>query len=322
MGAILLPLVTIAIPTYNRADSYLPQALQCALNQTYQHLEIIISDNGSTDHTKSLVTGIGDARIQYFRHEVSIGANNNFNFCFDQANGKYLLLLHDDDLIDLDFVEACMEASNGSSEVGVIRTGVRLIDAEGKLIHEIPNRAAGLTTRAFFKAWFSARSAIYLCSTLFNARKLREIGGFQSKHNCYQDAMAVMQLAARYGRLDIADVKATFRRHAGEMALKRTIGEWCEDSLILLKLMCDLVPEGKEALSAEGLRFFSSANYRRASMASSPFERLRAYVEVWRYFNYRHLPSAPRVLQLLSGTRLFDALSSIKRNLKYVSSKV
>jgi glycosyltransferase involved in cell wall biosynthesis len=317
----LFPLVTIAIPTHNRADSYLPQALQCALNQTYQHLEIIVSDNGSTDHTQSLVTGIGDPRIRYFHHEANIGANNNFNFCFGQASGQHLLLLHDDDLIDPDFVEACMEAINDSSKVGVIRTGVRLIDAEGKVIHEIPNRAAGLTSQAFFKAWFSARTAIYLCSTLFNTRKLREIGGFQSKHNCYQDTMAVMQLAVRYGRLDIADVKASFRGHAGELALKRTIGEWCEDSLILLKLMCDLVPEGKEALLAEGLRFFSSANYRRASLASSPFDRLRAYVEVWRYFNYRHLPSAPRVLQLLSGTRLFDALRFIKRNLQYVASR-
>lgn len=49
------PLVTIAIPTYNRADGFLKQALQSAINQTYYYLEIIVSDNCSTDTTETIV---------------------------------------------------------------------------------------------------------------------------------------------------------------------------------------------------------------------------------------------------------------------------
>ncbi|MGH7930195.1 MAG: glycosyltransferase family 2 protein, partial [Candidatus Binatia bacterium] len=159
------PLVTIAIPTYNRAGSYLPQALQCALDQTYPHFELVVSDNGSTDHTRALVSGIGDTRIRYFRHDAGIGANNNFNFCFRQARGKYFSLLHDDDLIDPDFVESCIQAEAVSPDAGIIRTGTRIIDTEGQVIHEIPNGADGLSTEAFFRAWFSAKTPIYLCST-------------------------------------------------------------------------------------------------------------------------------------------------------------
>ena len=47
------PLITIAIPTYNRADNYLKQAIQCAINQTYSNVEIVISDNCSMDNTES-----------------------------------------------------------------------------------------------------------------------------------------------------------------------------------------------------------------------------------------------------------------------------
>ncbi len=314
------PLVTIAIPTYNRADSYLPQALQSALQQTYPQLELIVSDNASTDRTGAFVNSIGDTRIRYFRHDVNIGPNNNLNFCLQQARGKYLLLLHDDDLIDRDFVESCIRAVAASSEAGIIRTGTRLIDAEGKIINEISNAAGGLSTEVFFQAWFSARSAIYMCSTLFNTERLREIGGFHSLHNCYQDTMAVVQLAARYGRVDVADVKASFRRHPGEMGLRRTIDEWCEDSILLLKLMSDLVSEGKEDVLREGLRFFSSANYRRASLADSVFQRLLAYVKVMKYFNYR-LPRTGHLRLMLSGTRLEHSLRLIKRNLKYASSR-
>ena len=317
MGAILFPLVTIAIPTYNRADSYLGQALKCALNQTYPNLEIIVSDNCSTDSTKAFVSSITDRRLQYFRHEPNIGANGNFNFCFDQAKGSYILLLHDDDMIDKDFVESCIQVADDREDVAIIRTGTRIVDAEGKVVNEIPNRAVGLTTEEFFRAFFARQSAIYMCSTLFNTKRVREIGGFRSKHNCYQDTMAIMQLAAKYGRLDVPQVKASFRFHAGEMAFNRSINEWCEDSISLLSLMSELVPEGKDTLMEEGLRFFSRANYRRASAASSPLRRLRAYLVVWSYFHYRHLPSPYHLLQLLAGTRLFQALRYVKRTVKY-----
>src|SRR5215813_12822113 len=127
MGA--SPLVTIAIPTYNRGGSYLPQALQSALGQTYPNLDIIVSDNCSPDHTADYVRSIADQRLRYFRHEPSIGHKGNYNFCVQQAKGDYLLLLHDDDAIDKDFVSSCIDAAAGTSNVGVIRTGIRRIDA-------------------------------------------------------------------------------------------------------------------------------------------------------------------------------------------------
>jgi glycosyltransferase involved in cell wall biosynthesis len=319
--ASISPLVTIAIPTYNRAGSYLPQALQCALHQTYPNFELIVSDNGSTDHTRDLVTSIGDTRIRYFRHDPNIGANNNFNFCFAQARGKYSLLLHDDDLIDLDFVESCIRAGAVSSEAGIIRTGTRLIDADGKILHEVPNGAVGLSTEAFFRAWFSAKTPIYLCSTLFHTERLRKIGGFHSKHNCYQDTMAVVQLAAQHGRVDVPDVKASFRRHPGEMVLRRTIDEWCEDSLALLDLMCELVPENKNGIHREGLRFFSRANYGRAGMAKAPFARFAASIKVLKYFRFRQLPSFKHLLSIFSGTHLYETLRQIKRSAQYVFSQ-
>ena len=99
--------VTVGIPTYNRADSYLKNALKSALAQRYENFEIVVSDNCSKDHTQALVEQMDDGRIRYFRQEKNIPANDNFNFCLQQARGDYFLLLHDDDLIDPDFVAAC-----------------------------------------------------------------------------------------------------------------------------------------------------------------------------------------------------------------------
>lgn len=284
------PLVTIAIPTYNRADAFLKDALTCSLNQTYPDLEILVSDNCSTDHTEDLVRAFKDSRLQYFRQPENIGANNNFNFCIEKARGDYLLLLLDDDLIDDDFVETCIRAIKGHLEVGIIRTGTRLIDGSGNVLFERPNRAEGLSNAEFVRAWFHNKTTLYVCSTLFNRKKLQELGGFGSRHNLFQDVMIEMRLALQHGRLDIADAKASFRRHDENMGSAAKISAWCEDSLDLLALICGLVPDESELLRTEGMSFLCRMNYSRAAMINSPLKRYTAYFIVARMFGFSYSP--------------------------------
>lgn len=309
------PLVTIAIQTYNRADSYLRKALESALAQTYPQLEIIVSDNASTDDTAALVGSFADTRLKYFRHERNIGANGNANFCLEQAKGDYFLLLHDDDLVDADFVETCLRAADYQRWVGIIRTGVRIIDADGSVLSELPNMVGGLPLDAFMRGWFTGKAPIYLCNTLFSTGGLREIGGLRSKHQLVEDGVAVFQLAARFGRIDVQEVKASFRKHPTKMGLSTRVGDWCEDYLALLNMMCDLVSENRELVRIEGMQVLASSNYTRAMEAGSPLERLAAYFTVFRKFNCRYFPSVYHLIYLLYGTPVYDAARAVKRKL-------
>lgn len=284
------PLVTIAITTYNRAHGYLKDALRSAVSQTYPVLEIIVADNGSTDDTQAVVRGVGDPRIRYFRHATNIRANDNFNFCLTQARGAYFLLLHDDDMIDPDFVEACMDAVGDDTTIGMIRSGTRVIDAAGAVLSTVPNRTGGLSTADFMLGWFAGKTALYVCSTLFNTTQLRELGGFQSKTFAFQDVVAQMTLAARYGRADVIDVKATFRQHGGNMGANR-FHDWVEDSSFLLDRMCELAPEERRAeVRSKGLAYFSRTNYRHAGRISSVSQRLGAFFFVYGRFGYTYSP--------------------------------
>jgi glycosyltransferase involved in cell wall biosynthesis len=297
-------LVTIAIPTYNRADSYLPQALKCALDQTYPNLEIIVADNCSTDRTKTLVAGITDRRLRYFRHEVNIGSTKNFNFCLEQANGEYVLFLHDDDRIDPDFVESCIRASNGISDIGMVRTGMRWIDTHDNVRGEVRNRVGGLPIEEFFVGWFTGKTPMHPCSTLFNTERLKEIGGFHSKHNLFDDVIAEVKLAAKYNRVDVPDVKASFRHHSNRLTAKQEISKWCEESLVLLDTMCGLVPASNAALvRSEGMKHFLRGNYRRARNTRSFFPRLAGYGTVLKYFDYPVLQFVSIVISLAVSRR-------------------
>lgn len=313
------PLVTVAIPTFNRADNFLRLCLESVLAQTYRNLQIIVSDNASSDSTPSLMKNYRDSRIRYFRHDFNIGANNNFNFCLRNAGGVYFLLLQDDDLIDPDLIQICMERAEFRDTAGLIRSGTRIIDSNGKIISEYPNGVGGLSTEDFFLGWFSGRTALYLCSTLFNTARLREIGGFSSPKNLFQDVVAEARLAARWGRVDVPEIKASFRKHSGEMTFSVKVKDWCRDSLYLLDLLCALSKEKKKEVQAEGMNFFRRINYSRAGLVRSPLEKIRAYYAVFNKFNKR----PPEINHFLRSVRngIPSVIRSIYKGMRPVGKK-
>ena len=281
------PLVTIAIPTYNRADRFLKEAIQSALNQTYSNLEIIVADNYSTDDTESIVKSYSEGRLRYFRHPKNIGGNNNFNYCLKKAKGAYFLLLHDDDLIDKDFIEICVKAAKGRRDVGTIRTGMRRIDSDGNVIREKENLVGGWSAEDFFLGWFNGKTPMHLCCTLFNTEKLLENGGFKSKNNLFDDVLINVILAAKYNRVDVREIKASFREHHEQNAYSVPIQAWCEDSLELFEKICELSATNQELIRKTGKTFFSNHCYKHASAIRSPIKRFSAYTLIFRTFDYK-----------------------------------
>lgn len=101
------PLVSIGVPTFNRPAG-LERALISLLQQTYKNIEIIISDNNSSDERVLDVIkkySSEDSRIQYYRQNTNRGALANFQFVLKKATGKYFMWASDDDDRTLDCVE-------------------------------------------------------------------------------------------------------------------------------------------------------------------------------------------------------------------------
>lgn len=288
-------MVSIGIPTYNRAGSYLPQALQSAVGQTYTDIEIVVSDNCSDDNTEEIVKGFNDSRIRYFKHSTNIGPNNNFNFALRQASGVYFQLLHDDDLIDPDFVEVCLEKAGYRTDIGLIRTGIRLVRADLSIRAELKNKLFGPTTDDFIFSWFADMTPPYLCGTLFNRKGLLEIGGFKSKNNLFQDVLSEFKMAHRMGKVDIEEAKASFREHSGEITVNVKIDKWCEDSLELLDLLCVIASDrNKEKVRTEGKKFLAEKMYEilweSEKARGKPRPSVLKYLKVYSMFGFRYLP--------------------------------
>ena len=287
------PLISIAIPTFNRAHGYFRETLQSARNQDYPNIEIIVADNASMDNTEEFVKAISDQRIRYFKHPVNMTPNDNFNFCLHQAHGDYFLLLHDDDLIDECFISSCMAAIRDSQEPGIIRTGVRTIDDRGgvKCVHV--NQADSLSPQDFFLSWFTyikPSIPIYQCNTLFNTKQLKKEGGFKTRTDLYQDVAAIAKLVNKYGHANVHEPLASYRRHGENFGRASRISDWCDDSLYLLDLICTEINTNSRLLRRAGLKYLNRVCYTRAAQLKSPMERLKAYAIVYRKFNFRRSP--------------------------------
>jgi glycosyltransferase involved in cell wall biosynthesis len=129
------PLVSIGLPVYN-GENYLAQTLESLVTQTYQTIEIIISDNGSTDRTAEICQQfvVRDARIRYYRSDVNRGAAWNYNQTFALAKGKYFKWAAHDDFCASTWVEKCVSVLEQRPEVVLTFTQVIDIEADGKEI--------------------------------------------------------------------------------------------------------------------------------------------------------------------------------------------
>ena len=116
-----LPLVSICIPTYN-GETYLDEALSSIQKQSYKHLEVIVSDDGSIDSTLKKVEvfkNIVDYKVNIYLHQPK-GIGANWNNCIKNANGAYIKFLFQDDVLLPECIEDMVKVLEHNPSVGLV----------------------------------------------------------------------------------------------------------------------------------------------------------------------------------------------------------
>ncbi len=135
--------VSILIPTLNRL-SLLKESLDSARRQTYADLEILISDDGSTDGSRDyvrLVSG-SDPRVHLLPPNPYPGLFDNINYLVEQSTGDAFCILADDDLLLPEFVERLVVPLREDEQVGASFCDHWLVNAAGEQLNEETDRHA------------------------------------------------------------------------------------------------------------------------------------------------------------------------------------
>jgi len=103
------PLVSVGIPTYNRAH-LIQRSINSLINQDYDNIEIVISDNASTDDTSLICQELckQSERIKYIRQPTNYGPTRNFKEVLAHSAGEFFMWLADDDYLDSSYISKCV----------------------------------------------------------------------------------------------------------------------------------------------------------------------------------------------------------------------
>jgi glycosyltransferase involved in cell wall biosynthesis len=150
------PTVSVLIPTYNYAR-YLPQAIESVLNQSFTDFELLISDDGSKDESEEIIRQYAarDDRIRFRIQSPNLGMVNNWNWCLDQATGKYIKYVFGDDfLLHRDAIGQLVRLIESNPNITLASSARTVVDNESNPICVADDFAAsGLFDGAAAISW-------------------------------------------------------------------------------------------------------------------------------------------------------------------------
>lgn len=159
-GLAASPLVSVCLPVFN-GERFIRAAIASIAAQTYPNLEIVISDNASTDRTGEICRELADRdpRVRYVRADVNRGLAWNYNRAFALASGQYLVWLASDDVMTPEYVSECVAALESDPGAVIAFSNQYYIDDDGTVmsVRNLPNPAAEAnpSERAFRVLWDS-----------------------------------------------------------------------------------------------------------------------------------------------------------------------
>jgi glycosyltransferase involved in cell wall biosynthesis len=129
------PKVSVILPAYN-AENWISLSIESILEQSFADFELLIIDDGSTDHTRSIVAGFSDTRIRLLENERNLGVAGTLNRGIGSAQGKYLARMDADDISMPLRLEKQVDFLDAHPDVSVVDTVMEYIDDAGQSQHE------------------------------------------------------------------------------------------------------------------------------------------------------------------------------------------
>jgi len=131
------PLVSVCLPNYNNA-AFIGNTIQSILNQTYSNIEILVSDNNSTDNSVDVVNKFNDPRIRLIRNNSpTVAVEENFNIAIRNSRGEFVSIYHSDDIYEKNIIWREVDFLAKNPSCAAVFSLADKIDEKGRLVGDI-----------------------------------------------------------------------------------------------------------------------------------------------------------------------------------------
>ena len=215
------PVVSAIIPVYNR-ERLVARAIDSALAQEGEPVEVIVVDDGSTDGTAEVLRGYGE-RIQAV-HQVNAGRSAARNAGLERARGEWVAFLDSDDAWDPQKVARQLRLHREDPALGLSGHGWRIQHGDGR-IDEVTPRYDAAALRA--RPYESLMDDFALLPSVVMVRRdlALEVGGFDSSYNGAEDLDFALKVARQGPIATTPELLATLYQHEGQTCRRQLARE-------------------------------------------------------------------------------------------------
>lgn len=296
------PLVSIGVPVYNE-ERYLSLTLESLLAQDYRNLELIISDNASTDRTHEISQSFvnRDPRVRYFCAKTNAGAVKNFNSAFLHAKGEYFMWAGAHDLWHASFISGAVSLLEADPRVVLVYPRTMLIDSEGHPLtiasDEMDTRNLSSLNRYLKLIW-----KIHSCNMMHGLIRSEVISNSGMFRNVWgSDILLLAELSLVGGFAQLPEV-LFYRR---ENRIEQDETEWKQRYLTTLQ--GSYTPQQARASTQELFRQLRTGVLGAVKSSHLTYQqRVRACLQTMVCFRFRYGVSCPGGSLLVISKRITD----------------
>ena len=205
------PLVSVIMPVYN-GERYISEAIESVLSQTYQNLELIIVNDGSTDNSKTAIESyLQDPRIRYFE-QPNAGVAAARNTAIKESQGKLIGFLDQDDFWYINKLKIQIEYLERHKNISLVYSDYEVIDEINNKIENASDKADYDLSKCDFVSLF-IKNKIGILTVLTYKRCILSSGQFNQNLKGTDDYELWMKIALQYKLAYQPEVLAAYRSH-------------------------------------------------------------------------------------------------------------
>ena len=257
----LTPTVSVVLATYNYAQ-FLAESVRSVLDQTFEDLELIVVDDGSSDETANVLRQFGDERRVMCIRQAHRGPAAAFNRGLAQAHGRYVALQAADDAWLPTKLARQVAMLDRQPHVGIVYTDTLVVDAQGKLLRRHFEKSPCSPAVGWVLPQLLLSNFVPASSVLIRADALARVGAHDERLEVCEDWDLWLRIAEHFAFAYVDEPLLRVRRHAWNTHLHRL--PMVRDSLRVLERFPSVVVPW-EALGLDlKARAFANAHARAA----------------------------------------------------------
>lgn len=250
------PKVSIVIPVYNGVN-YMREAIDSALAQTYNNIEVIVVNDGSTDDTEKIVLSYG-SKIKYFYKENG-GVASALNLAIEKSEGDYISWLSHDDVYYLNKIESQIKKLSELKEIdrmnSILMSNYSLINEKSQFISNQEFHKTHDLEKLNYPLYPLLKGLIHGCTLLIPKKCFVEVGYFDPKLKTTQDYDLWFKMFPKYKMIFMSEVLVKSRWHSEQGSKKINIANQ-EANELWIGMIKNLTDEQKRIIDGSVLSFY------------------------------------------------------------------